>query len=67
MDKSARLDGGSREEWNFLEFAKAVLFRENLFARLGNLWFLIILFIVTMITYPSIAFCKRRVAGNKLD
>jgi hypothetical protein len=67
LEHGTRLEGGTRVEWNYFEFVKGVILHENLFSRLGNLWFLIILMFVSLISYPMIAFSNRRVAGEKIS
>lgn len=54
-----RLDNGKRIEWDLIKYIPAI-FKENLFMKIGQLWFLPVLFIVFIVNYPLLAWSRRR-------
>ena len=59
FDPIGRVNGEQDIEWNFLTYAGLIM-RSNWVFKLGQLWFLPVLMIISLLIYPLIAFARRR-------
>ena len=63
-DAVGRIDG--KVVWDPIAYLEQIV-RPNLFFKIGQLWFLPVLFVTAAVNYPLIAWSRRRKANLPLD
>jgi hypothetical protein len=61
-----RLKKQTEIEWNFFKYVPAIV-ADNIVLKLGQLWFLPVLYIITLVNYPLLAWARRRKRNMVLD
>jgi len=65
-DQLGRIKKGTEIEWNLFKYVPHIMADSFVF-KIGHLWFLIVLLVVVLTTYPLLAFSRRRMMKKPLS